>query len=177
MKLHLRFYTILFYLFFTSLCFAQVDSQNVNNNNIAFHPNVRSLQIDATSIVIMNQVGAEFDFNLFQSDNKSIGLGTRFGVEHYYLSNFVDNVDGSPFTNYNLLARISKQSDDFNFSVFGGVTYYTTSNSIYLLSKYLFRTGFEIKTGDVFGFLLKGSTSLIKNSSFIGVGFYIGYSN
>ena len=177
MKLHLRFYTILFYLFFFSFSFAQVDSPNVNSNYLAFHPNVQSLQIDATSIVIMNQVGAEFDFNLFQSDNKSIALGTRFGVEHYYLSNFVDKVDGSPFTNYNLLARISKQSDDINFSVFGGVTYYTTSNSIYLPSKYLFRTCFEIKTGDVFGFLLKGSTSLIKNSSFIGIGFYIGYNN
>ncbi len=177
MKLHLSFYTILFYLFFFSFSFAQVDSPNVNSNYLAFHPNVQSLQIDATSIVIMNQVGAEFDFNLFQSDNKSIALGTRFGVEHYYLSNFVDKVDGSPFTNYNLLARISKQSDDINFSVFGGVTYYTTSNSIYLPSKYLFRTCFEIKTGDVFGFLLKGSTSLIKNSSFIGIGFYIGYNN
>jgi hypothetical protein len=177
MKLLLSFYIILFYVVFSSLTFAQVDSQNVNNNYLAFHPNVRSLQIDAASIVIMNQVGVEFDFNLFQSNNKSITLGTRLGAEHYYLSNFVEKVKGSPFTNYNLFARISKQSDDFNFSVFGGVTYYTTNNSSYLPSKYLFRTGFEIKTGDVFGFLLKGSTSLIKNSSFIGIGFYIGYNN
>jgi hypothetical protein len=59
----------------------------------------------------------------------------------------------------------------------GGATYYKTSDPGNFPSKYLFRAGFEIKYGNAFGFILRGSTSLTKNSSFIGVGICLGYNH
>ena len=161
----------------TQLTFSQTDSTKLKDNKLVFDPSIHSIQIDATSIIIMNQIGGEFDFDIIRSESKNTCIGTRIGVEHYYLSNPVSKVYGSPFTNYNLYARISGITDDLKISVLCGATYYTTDDPSYLPSKYLFRTGFEIRYGNTFGFLIKGSTSLINNSSFIGVGVYLGYNH
>ncbi|MDP3831383.1 MAG: hypothetical protein Q8Q47_08945 [Ignavibacteriaceae bacterium] len=169
--------TLFFITIFATINYSQVDSTIVKDNTLVFSPRVHSIQVDATSIILMNQIGGEFDFDIIHLKNKNTCIGTRIGIEHYSLTNFVDKYYGSPFTNYNLYARISGITNDLAFSVLGGVTYYKTSDPSYLLSKYLFRTGFEIKYGSAFGFILKGSTSLTKNSSFIGVGIYLGYNH
>jgi len=168
---------ILIYSILTPIIYSQIDSTRAKDNSLILNPSIHNIQIDATSSILINQIGGEFDFDILRSKNKNTCLGTRVSVEHYYLSNPVDKVLGSPFTNYNLYARISGITNDLAFSVLGGVTYYKTSEPSYLPSKYLFRTGFEIKYGSAFGFILKGSTSLIKNSSFIGVGIYLGYNH
>ncbi len=168
---------ILIYSIFTPIIYSQIDSTRAKDNSLIFNPSIHSIQIDATSIILINQIGGELDFDILRSIIKNTCLGTRISVEHYYLSNPVDKVTGSPFTNYNVYARLSGTTDDLLISILGGVTYYTTSDKSYLPSKYLFRTGFEIKYGSAFGFILKGSTSLIKSSSFIGVGIYLGYNH
>lgn len=161
---------------FTQVNYSQVDSSMNDDKFFYFNPSIHSIQIDATSIVLMNQIGGEFDFDIFQLKNKNSCIGTRIGIEHYYLINFVDKSYGSPFTNYNLFARMSNVTDDLSSSILIGITYYTTDEN-YFPSKYLFRTGFEIKYGTTFGFLLKGSTSLKKDTSFIGVGIFMGYNH
>ena len=176
-KFRILLLTILIYMSFAPVALCQIDSTKREDHKLALSPSVHNIQIDATSIILMNQIGGEIDFDIFRSKNKNTCIGTRVSLEHYSLVNLADKVHGSPFTNYNLYARISGVKNDLLISVLGGVTYYETSDPSYLPSKYLFRTGFEIKYGSAFGFLLKGSTSLIKNSSFIGVGIYLGYNH
>lgn len=161
----------------TPFIFSQADSTKFEDNNLVFNPSIHSIQIDATSIVLMNQLGGQFDFDVLRSNNKNLCVGTRLSIEHYYLVNFVDGVDGSPFTNYNLYARVSANEDDLCFEVIGGVTYYTTDDPDRFTNKYMFRTGFEIKYGSTLAFILKGSTSLSLNSSFIGIGVSLGYDH
>jgi len=156
--------------------YSQVDSSNYGDKIFYFNPSIHSIQIDATSIILMNQIGGEFDFDIFQLKDKNSCIGFRIGIERYYLINLVDKYYGSPFTDYNVLARMSNVIGDLSSSILIGITYYTT-NENYFPSKYLFRTGFELKYGTTFGFLLKGSTSLKKNTSFIGVGIFIGYNH
>ena len=171
-------YLLLFiYTISNPVSYSQEDSSICNGNALGFSPSVHNIQIDATSVILMNQIGGEFDFDIVRSKNKNTCVGTRVSVEHYYLFNPVDKVEGSPFTNYNLYARISGITDELLFSVLGGVTYYLTDDPSYLPGKYLFRAGFEIKYDSTFGFILNGSTSLIKSSSFIGVGIYLGYNH
>ena len=168
---------LLICLIFSPIIYSQDDSIRLQNKSFVLLPSLHSIQIDATSIIIMNQIGGEIDFDIFHSKNNNTCIGTRIGIEHYALINFVDKYYGSPFTNYNLLARLSTKPDDLSISALLGMTYYTSNEPSYIQSRYLFRTGFEIKYGTTLGFLLKGSTSLIKNSSFIGIGFYLGYDN
>ncbi|MBU0560254.1 MAG: hypothetical protein KKG93_11865 [Bacteroidetes bacterium] len=172
-----HFLILLIITIFTTITYSQVDSTRLKDNALVFSPNVHSIQIDATSIILMNQIGGEFDFDIFNLKNKNVCIGTRVGIEHYYLNNFVDKYYGSPFTNYNLYTRINSMTDDLSISCLVGITYYTSDDVNYLPSKYLFRTGFEIKYGTTVGILLKGSTSLIKDTSFLGVGVYLGYSH
>ena len=98
-------------------------------------------------------------------------------IEHYYLLDFGGTRLGSPFTNYNLYLRLSREKDYLSVGVFGGVTYYKTNDPTYLPNKYLFRAGFEVKLGNIVGLVLKGSTSFNENSSFIGIGISLGYTN
>lgn len=175
---HKKHSIILFLIaIFTTISYSQVDSTSLEDNALAFDPRVHSIQIDATSIVLMNQIGVEFDFDFFHLKNKNACLGTRVGIEHYSLTNFVDKYYGSPFTNYNFYARISSITDDLSIGYLVGLTYYTTNDANYSPCRYLFRTGFEIRYGTTLGFLLKGSTSLIKDTSFFGVGVYLGYNH
>ncbi|MCJ7648425.1 MAG: hypothetical protein MUP85_07415 [Candidatus Lokiarchaeota archaeon] len=176
-KFRILLLTIFIYICFTQIALCQIDSTNLEDFKLTFSPSVHCIQIDATSIILMNQIGGEFDFDILRSRNKHTCIGTRVSVEHYSLVNPVDKVHGSPFTNYNLYARISGIIDDLLFSVLGGATYYTTDDPSYLPSKYMFRTGFEIKYGSAFGFILKGSTSLSDKSTFIGFGIYLGYNH
>jgi len=169
--------TNLFVLSITPFTFSQTDSTKFEDNNLVFDPSIHSIQIDATTIILMNQIGGQFDFDALRTNSKNLCVGTRLSIEHYYLGNFVDEVDGSPFTNYNLYVRLSGEKDDLCFEVVGGVTYYTTDEPSHLPDKYMFRTGFEIKYGSILGFILKGSTSLSSNSSFIGIGVSIGYDH
>ena len=169
--------TNLFAVSITSFTFSQTDSTKSEDNNLVFNPSIHSIQIDATTIVLMNQIGGQFDFDVLRNNNKNFCVGTRLSIEHYYLGNFVDEVDGSPFTNYNLYARLRGKKDDLCFNILSGVTYYTTDKPIYLPDKYMFRAGFEIKYGSILGFILKGSTSLTSNSSFIGIGVSLGYNH
>ena len=175
---HKKFFFVIFiYAVFTSIIYSQDDSTKIRDKTLVLIPGLHSIQIDATSIILMNQIGGTIDLDILHSEYNNICLGTRIGIEHYYLNNFVEKYYGSPFTNYNLLARLSTMPNDLSISILLGITYYTSDEPDYIQSKFLFRTGFEIKYGTTFGFLLKGSTSLIKNSSFIGVGVYLGYNH
>lgn len=159
--------------------FSQADSIESVGNKLVFIPSLHNIQIDATSIVIINQIGAEIDLDVLRSANEEICIGTRFSVEHYYLTNFVDKIEGTPFSNFNFYARLSFTKTPLSFptlkggnlsiSLLTGFTYYKTSDPARIPDKYLFRTGIEIKYA---GMLIKGSTSFIKKTSFIGIGLY-----
>ena len=160
---------------FRSPTFPQVDS--TGDKKLLLSPSIHSIQINATSIVFMNQIGGQIDFDVLRSINKNFCVGTRLSVERYFLEDFGGSTLGSPFTNYNLYSRLSTTIDNLSISVLGGVTYYTTDDPIYLPDKYLFRAGFKVQLGNIVGLVFKGSTSLIKNSSFIGIGVCLGYDH
>ena len=171
------YFVILIYVIFTPVIYSQEDSTKHQDKKLMLIPGLHSIQIDAASLILMNQLGVELDLDVLRTTIKNTSIGIRIGVEHNYLNNFVEKIVSSPFTNYNLYTRLSGEKNDFNINVLAGVTYYVTDKPNILPGKYLFRTGFEIKYGGYFGFLLKGSTSLIKNSSFIGIGIYLGYNH
>jgi hypothetical protein len=125
----------------------------------------------------MYEAGGQFDFDFF-TNNKNICLGTRMSIEHYDLGDFGGKMLGSPFTNYNIYARFSNRTGLLSISLLGGFTYYITSDPIILPDKYLSRVGFEIKlTDNVVGLILKGSTSFVNKSGYIGVGVSLGYNH
>ncbi len=169
---------ILIFISITTVIFAQIDSSKIEENKLLLNPSFHSVQIDVTTIGFLNQIGGQFDFDVLNSKNKNLFIGTRTSLEHYYILDFGGTIHGSPFTNYNMFARISSQKNYLSYSILGGVTYYKTNNPVYLPDRILFRAGFEIKLNDnVLGLVLKGSTSFIKNSSFIGIGISFSYDN
>ncbi len=159
------------------LTFSQVDPTRLDENKLLIEPELHGVRIDAVTLLIFHQVGGQIDFDLLQSSNKKICVGTRLSVEHYSLQNFVEKVSGSPFTNYNLFARVTNRRNLFSVNLLGGVTYYTADSQTSKTKRYLFRVGFEARFGSMAALVLKGSTSLMDKSYFIGFGISIGYDH
>lgn len=162
---------------FSSTSFPQNTTSTSEKNKLVFEPTFHSIQLDATIFIFLYEVGGQFDFDLF-TNNKRICLGTRMSIEHYALGDVGGEKLGSPFTNYNIYARFSDRLGFLSINVLGGVTYYTTDDPIYLPDKYMPRVGFEIKfTDNILGLVLKGSTSFVDKSGYVGVGVSLGYNH
>lgn len=168
---------ILIYLSFPSVLFSQNNIAASEENKLMYKPTFHSIQLDATIFILMYEVGGQFDYDFF-TNNKNICLGTRIGIEHYDLRDYGGTMPGSPFTNYNIFARFSNRLGFLSINVLGGITYYSTDDPIYFPDKYLPRVGFELKlTDNVIGLLLKGSTSFINKSGYIGIGVSLGFNH
>ena len=160
--------TFAFLIFASIISYSQPDSIS-NNRKLIFNPSFHGIQIDGSTIYFIYQYGGQIDFDLFRSKNNYC-VGTRFNYEKYYMGDFGGTTLGSPFTNYNLYARLSNTKDLFSSSFLVGVTYYTTNRPEYIPNEYMIRFGFEVKYGHVVALIFKGSTSAFKEkTSFIGL--------
>lgn len=171
-----------FLLITSSDVFAQDSTKVVNEKRLVLNPKFFSVQVDATTLLFINEISGHIDYDVFSSENTLHSFGMRVSIEHYSLGSFAGSTIGSPFTNYNLYARHSIRGSIFWFDLVGGCTYYTTSASMYRDNKLLLRGGFEVGHKFIFsnvgiGLVLKASTSFKSDTGFLGLGITFGFYN
>ncbi len=141
MKAYLYKILVFAFLYVTTI-FPQIDS--AQNYPLVFAPRVQSVKVNFTLLLIVTQIGGEFDFNFGKFQNWQTYVGTRIGIEHYYINNFIDGSFGKfPATNYNLYARLTKLTEIISASILGGATYYLADykGADHSLNGLLFRIG------------------------------------
>ncbi len=175
------FYLVLtFFILINNISICQIDSTQLNK--LSLKPRFSGLQIEATSFLVVSEIGGLADYDVYSSENKHYNFGARISIEYYdYLSLDVGGgrESGGPFLDYNLFARHTIKGSVFWFSVVGGLSIHTRKYSREPEPTALLRAGFELKyniTKYVLGILLKGSTSFIEgNTTYLGVGFSLGF--
>jgi hypothetical protein len=176
--MYLLKYFLILLLLFGSVTFSQSDSTKSNVERFQFTPRVAGGQIEATTFLYVTEFGALIDFDIIskiENDTKSFGL--RFGVEYYSYLEAGGPTGGGPFTDYCIYGRHTIRMNDFWFTILGGFAYHTY-DATYYDDKVLFRAGLEFKynlLGNEAGLLLKGSTSFREQTTYFGLGIFIGY--
>ena len=163
------------------ITFAQNDSNSINQNKLISDPRLFGFQLEATTLLMVGEVGGLLDYDLFSSINKKYHFGLRFSTEYFdYTSLDVGGVraDG-PFLDFNIYGRHSVRGKNAWLSSLFGLSIY---NSIEppKPSIILFRLGLEFKYNllpDNLGLIFKLSTSLRENTTFVGIGFSFGIYN
>lgn len=178
-----HFYFVLsFSLLVNNISICQVDSIQLSKNKLSPKPRFSGLQVEATSFLVVSELGGLADYDLYSSENNYYNIGARISVEYYdYISLDVGGgrESGGPFLDYNLFARHTIKGSVFWFSVLGGISIHTKKYSREPESILLLRAGFELKynlTKYELGILLKGSTSFLeKDTGYLGIGFSFGF--
>lgn len=165
-------------MLFSSNSFSQSDSVNYNKKSYQFTPQIAGGQIEVTTILYVLELGGVIDLDIITkgtTDSKSFGL--RLGMEYYSYFEAGGSTGGGPFTDYSVYGRHTIRMNDFWFTILGGLAYHTYE-STYYADKVLFRSGLEFKynlLGNEVGLLLKGSTSFQEQTSYFGLGIFVGY--
>ena len=132
-----------------------------------------TLQADITTLLVIGNIGASADFDIFEIDSTNI-VGTRIGVS----STFGFNPEGSnnnSYTDFDGLTRLTLNGKYVDFNLCPGLTYHSASSD-YKSGVYLkLNSDLKIKLAEnYFGLLAKLSLS---KELFLGVGIYLGYSS
>jgi len=142
---------------------ALVDSLQVAEPPIPT-PRFRSIQADYVTAIFINAVclSADFDLTQLRMSNNSTFLGVRVGVERIQAFGFNGEINGSPFVDYNLLARLSTSRSASRIDVYAGYAYRTSSREHPYQSTLepagSFKIGFDAKwmlIDKLFGLMLK----------------------
>lgn len=171
-------YFFICFLFYYSFSFCQTDSTNNDSKHYKFTPQIAGGQFEATTFLYVTEFGELLDFDIIskiETDTKSLGL--RLGVEYYSYLEAGGPTGGGPFTDYCIYGRHSIRMNDFWFTILGGLAYHTYDKTYYD-NKLLFRAGLEFKynlIGNEIGLLLKGSTSFREQTTYFGIGIFVGY--
>lgn len=149
--------------------FSQTDSSLSN-----FNPRFRSVQLDFTSIILINTFTGCVDFD-FYSDGKNGSAGFRAGVDYYVIGDIGGGTrNGSPCTDFDFLARATLSDRILRVDVYGGLNYHSTSKGSEPGGVF-FKFGLDIKARiykDYIGFIGKlGATK----AAYGGIGIFIGY--
>lgn len=137
-------------------------------------PGFRSLQLDFTSIILINTFTGCVDFD-FYSDGKKGSAGLRAGVDYYVIGDVGGGTrNGSPCTDFDFLARATLSDRVLRVDVYGGLNYHSTSKGSEPGGVF-FKFGLDIKARiykDYIGFIGKlGATKV----AYGGIGIFIGY--
>lgn len=171
-------YFLIFFLFYSSISISQTDSTNNDSKRYKFIPQIAGGQFEATTFLYVTEFGALVDFDIIskiESDTKSFGL--RLGVEYYSYFEAGGPTGGGPFTDYCIYGRHTIRMSDFWLTFLGGLAYHIYDKTYYD-NKLLFRAGLEFKynlIGNEIGLLLKGSTSFREQTTYFGLGIFVGY--
>jgi hypothetical protein len=171
-------YLLIILILLSSISYSQSDSIINKKAQYKFTPQISGGQIEATTFLYVTEFGALIDIDIISKieiDTKSFGL--RLGVEYYSYFEAGGPTGGGPFTDYCLYGRHTIRMNDFWLTFLGGISYHTY-NTTYYEDELLFRLGLEFKynlIGNYLGILLKGSTSFREQTSFFGIGIFVGY--
>jgi len=170
-------FAVLIFVIYTSNIYSQnkTDSSDFESN-----PEFRSVQLDASTLIFVTKIGAAIDYDLFSNHNKSKiwqSLGLRFGADRIWKGTVGGSDQGSPFTNINAYLRLSIEGKTVRIDAFGGGAYqFVTNGGSENKEKVYLKAGadLKIKLTSNFGVLANGA--LCSGSSYLGLGFYITYS-
>jgi hypothetical protein len=170
-------YFVIYCILFHAISFAQPDSIN-NISKYQFTPKISGGQIEATTILYVLEFGGFVDLDFItKADDYIKSFGIRLSIEYYSYFEAGGPTGGGPFTDYCLYGRYTSRMNDFRFTILGGIANHTYDATDYE-DKLLFRAGLEFKynlVGNCVGLLLKGSTSFQEQTTFVGLGIFIGY--
>lgn len=176
----LFFSNIVFLFTLCSSNYAQDTSKFMADRRVDVNPEFTGVQLELTTLLLISEIGALIDYNIASSGDKFFNLGLRFSGEHYSLVSFGGDAIGSPFTNYNLLARYSLRGRILWFDLVGGLSYYTTSDPYLIRDQILTRAGFEVGyhfLNNMLGVVINSSTSFKENTFYFGLGLTFGFYN
>lgn len=57
----------------------------INKNKMILKPSLFGFQIEAISVLVVSEVGALLDYDLYSSTNKKYNIGLRLSIEYYNL--------------------------------------------------------------------------------------------
>jgi hypothetical protein len=170
-------FPVLIFIIYTSNIYSQnkTDSSDFESN-----PQFRSVQIDASTLIFVTKIGVAIDYDLFSSHNKSKtwqALGLRFGADRIWKGTVGGKVTGSPFTNLNAFARLSIEGKTARLDAFGGGAYqFVTNGGSDIKEKVYLKVGADLKIKLTPNLGIIGNGALCSGSSYLGLGFYITYS-
>jgi hypothetical protein len=166
---------LLFVIFVHSKGYSQTEN---NNSNFDFNPQIRSIQFEASSIIVHRILGASIDYDLFSNHKKKSGwfsLGLRAGADFIWKNKLVESYDGSPFTHINGLIRFSSEDKNLRFDAYGGGAYqFATENYDYINREKLVLKGglnVKVKLNPYVGLFANGAIST--GESYLGLGLVI----
>jgi len=171
----IRISLFVLFIFSSSILFSQ---ENKNSSDFIFNPKFRSVQIDASTIILILKVGAAIDFDLYSNSNKKQdwhSMGIRLGVDRIYKTRAVEPYSGSPFTHINGLVRFSLEGKIIRFDTYAGGAYQFVSKFSDKEEKVYLKAGldFKVKLLPYLGAIF--NTTLCGGESQIGIGLFLYY--
>lgn len=158
-----------------------ISAQNLqvteNPNKLIPNSSFLGFQIEATTLLAISEVGGAMDYNFFSSENEKYNVGMRLSGKYYTFTPL--DVGGSGVTesyfDFNFYARHSIKVKSFCISSYLGMSLHnpiaTNDDPNILLRGGIEVKYFIFKNG---GFIFKFGTSLLKNTTFAGIGLFVG---
>lgn len=155
------------------------DSSSVNPNKLVKEFSFFGVQIEAVSVIAINEIGISVDYDFYSSINKKYNFGLRVSTEYYKISDF-DVGGGStygPYLDFSIFGRHSIRGKYFWFSPLLGLSYHNSLEDETSDSNILLKWGLELKYNlykENVGLLLKFVGSSEKKTGYGGIGISIG---
>lgn len=169
---------VFFILCFSSFLIRAQDKDTIQTENFIFSPSIAGGQIEVTSLLIVTELGALVDFDLFKKKSRiDYSFGARFSYENYSYLEFKHSTIEGPYQDYCFYAMHSGRSENIHFNLLVGLTYHPETSK-YSPATALFRAGFEIRFNlgtKIVGLIFKGATSFDANTTYFGLGIAVGY--
>ena len=160
---------------------AQSDSIKQNNNKLILNPRFAGVNVEATSLLLINELGGLLDFDLYSSHNKHYNLGIRLNIEYYNLValDFGGGGRDESNINYNFYARHTIKGSVFWFSFLLGTSIQKISDDYRSETSFVPRAGFELRynlTDYEIALLFKGAKSFVDVAGYLGLGISFGFN-
>ncbi len=156
-------------IFCTNLPAELADSTNGERHSHS--TGFRSIQVDAVSIIFIEGIALSLDYDLIRLSKRST-IGFRAGVERYSAASIGGSVDGSPFQDYNILARTTTSGSRFRWDIYTGLAFHRSVES----SSYEPRTGLRLGMDFRYYLIPHYCALMLKlNTGALGLGLSIGY--
>jgi hypothetical protein len=158
---------------------SQSDTSSINPNKLVKNFSFFGVQIEAVTIIAINEIGISGDYDFYSSTNKKYNFGIRISTEYYKISDF-DVGGGStygPYWDFSILGRHSLRGKYFWFSPLLGLSLHNSLEEAASDSKLLLKWGLELKYNlykDNVGLLLKFIGSSAERTGYGGIGISIG---
>lgn len=175
-----KYFVVILLIFFSGELFSQSDTSSINPNKLVENFSFLGVQIEAVTILAINEIGISGDYDFYSSTNKKYNFGLRISTEYYKISDF-DVGGGStygPYWDFSILGRHSIRGKYFWFSPLLGLSLHNSLEKETSNFQLLLKWGLELKYNlykDNIGLLLKFLGSTAKRAGYGGIGISIGF--